>query len=173
MKILLMMILLLLPLQAETLKPVDYVDPKKFSGLWYETARLYNSYQEDCVASTVEYVLQDDNEYEVYNRCFEKRIGGELVAYEGSAKSPLEPSNMSQIDMTYYWFFTKRYGVYYLDETYESAIVANEAFDQLWILSRKPNIETEKLEKILALLDNTIDLKKLIFTPQDGKGRYK
>lgn len=34
------------------------VNPKQFSGLWYEIARTYNEYEKKCVASTVEYTLK-------------------------------------------------------------------------------------------------------------------
>ena len=39
------------------------VDIKKFSGLWYEIARVENSFQTSCVASSIEYKLQQDNSY--------------------------------------------------------------------------------------------------------------
>lgn len=39
------------------------VDVKKFSGLWYEIARVENSFQTSCVASSIEYKLQQDNSY--------------------------------------------------------------------------------------------------------------
>ena len=39
------------------------VDTKKFSGLWYEIARVENSFQTSCVASSIEYKLQQDNSY--------------------------------------------------------------------------------------------------------------
>lgn len=155
------------------LEVVPYVSVQKFSGLWYEIARTYNSYQDKCVASSVEYVLDEDNEYEVYNRCFDTVIGGELIAYEGSAESAHDDDNMSKIDMTYFWIFTKRYEIYYLEEDYSIAVVADIELDQLWIMSRTPKIQEKKLQQILALLENKMDLKRLIFTPQDPKGRYK
>ena len=51
--------------------PVPHIDVKAFSGLWYEVARTHNSYQKNCVASSVEYKLQKDSTYKVFNRCFE------------------------------------------------------------------------------------------------------
>jgi apolipoprotein D and lipocalin family protein len=80
---------------------------------------------------------------------------------------------MSKIDMTYFWIFTKSYGVYYLEDDYSSAVVADSELEQLWIMSRTPKMQEEKLQKILALLENKMNLKSLIFTPQDPKGRYK
>lgn len=62
------------------LEVVPYVSVQKFSGLWYEIARTYNSYQDKCVASSVEYVLDENNEYEVHNRCFDTVIGVRMRA---------------------------------------------------------------------------------------------
>lgn len=161
-----------LALSANSLKPVAFVDAAKFSGLWYEVARTYNSYQEKCVASSVEYKLVEPLEYEVHNRCFDTKIGGELIEYEGSAK-PVFGASMSSIEMTYFWIFTKRYSVYYLTEEYSYAVVADENFEQVWIMSRTPMMPKEQLDEILALLANAMDTQNFIFTPQDEKGRYR
>ncbi len=172
MKNLILLFLLIVNVKAYALEPVSYVSPKKFSGLWYEIARTYNAYQKKCVASSVEYVLEDENEYKVYNRCFDTVIGGDLIEYKGSAE-PAQGQNMSKIDMTYFWIFTKEYGVYYIDDEYRSALVADKDFEQVWIMSRTPMMKKERLQKIENLLAEKIDLKKLIYTPQDKQGRYK
>lgn len=166
MKNLILLFLILSNVKASSLEPVPYVSPQKFSGLWYEIARTYNSYQKKCVASSVEYVLEDENEYKVYNRCFDTVIGGDLIEYKGSAE-PSEGKNMSKIDMTYFWIFTKEYGVYYIDDDYASALVADKDFEQVWIMSRTPFMEKMTLQRIENLLAQKIDLKKLIYTPQD------
>lgn len=172
MKYLIPIVLSVLTLSAETLKPVVYVNPQKFSGLWYEIARTYNSYQEKCVASSVEYKLVEPLQYKVFNRCFDSVIGGDLIQYSGWA-TPVSGESMSSIDMTYFWIFTKNYNVYYLQNDYSYAVVADEEFEQVWIMSRKPKMPEEKLKEIVDYLTQTMDTKKLIYTPQDEKGRYQ
>lgn len=152
--------------------PVPHVDIKKFSGLWYEIARTYNDYEKNCVAATVEYDLQLNNTYKIYNRCFEHVIGGDLIEYKGTAK-PTEGDSMSKIDMTYYYFFTTEYRVIHLENDYSAAVVADKEMEQVWIMSRDPKLPQKKLERILATLDKNMDLNRLIFTPQDEQGRYK
>jgi len=159
-------------LSAETLNPVSYVSPKKFSGLWYEIARTYNSYQEKCVGSSIEYKLVEPLKYKVFNRCFDTVIGGDLIEYSGTAQ-PKEGKNMSSINMTYFWIFTKSYNVYYLQKDYLYAVVADKNFEQVWIMSRTPKMPEEKLGEILTYLSNVLERQKLIYTPQDEKGRYK
>ncbi|MDD2291816.1 MAG: lipocalin family protein [Aliarcobacter sp.] len=143
------------------------VDVKKFSGLWYEIARVENSFQTSCVASSVEYKLQVDNTYEVYNRCFENELDGKLIEYNGFAK--LENN---ELFMRYFLVFTSSYKIEYLNN-YETAVVSNDDYSNLWIMSRSPNIDKNELEKILKDLKNRMDISKLVFTKLDPKGRYK
>lgn len=157
---------------ANSPTPVEHVDTKAFSGLWCEVARTYNSYQEDCVAASVEYALQEDDTYKVYNRCFEKVIGGDLIEYNGKAK-PSNGFSMSEINMTYYYIFTQEYRVIHLEKDYSAAVVTDKGMDKVWVISRKPTLPKKKLKKILAKLEKNMDLKRLIYTPQDSKGRYK
>ena len=151
--------------------PVPYVDPKDFSGLWYEIARTPNSYEENCVAATVEYELVDENEYKVTNRCFEYEIGGDLRVYRGVAE-PYNSSNMSQIKKTYYWIFSKEYRIIHLDD-YKTAVMVDDEMENVWIMNREPFLKKEKLDSIILTLAKYMDTSKLIFTEQDKNGRYK
>jgi apolipoprotein D and lipocalin family protein len=173
MKNLIIILLTVQFLNASKLQSVPYVDAQKFSGLWYEIARTYNSFQKTCVASSVEYLWQEDKTYEVRNRCFDTKIGGDLIEYKGVAKGSLEAVNVSQLDMTYFWIFTKTYHVYYLEEDYSFALMADADLENLWIMSRTPKVDERKLQKVLTLLQGEIDLSKLIYTPHDEQGTYK
>lgn len=143
------------------------VDIKKFSGLWYEIARIENKFQTSCVASSVEYKLQENNTYDVYNRCFENELDGKLIEYNGFAK--LENN---QLFMRYFFIFRASYKIEYLND-YKTAVVSNDDYSNLWIMSRTPNIDKNELEKILDDLKNKMDISKLVFTKLDPKGRYK
>lgn len=168
----LFLFLLATSLHAVTPKAVDFVDAKRFSGLWYEIARTYNSYEKDCVASTVEYKPAGALRYEVFNRCFEKEIGGDRIEYHGVANSR-DKRSMRKITMTYYWFFSTDYRVVYLDENYETMIVVSEDMKQVWMMHRNPIIEEIKLNKMQHFLASYMDLSTLIYTPQDKEGRYQ
>lgn len=172
MKTLILTLLITTTIYANALTPVNEVNDQKFSGLWYEIARTYNNYQEKCVASSVEYLLVEPLKYKVFNRCFETKIGSKLIEYEGTATS-VDGKSMSSIDMTYFWIFTENYQVYYLDDGYNYAVVANNTFEQVWIMSRKPTMPQNILDDIKEKLSTVMKLKDLIYTLQDEKGRYQ
>ena len=113
----------------------DSIDKVKFSGLWYEIARVENKFQTSCVASSVEYVLEDDGTYNVFNRCFENELNGKLIEYNGFAK--LEDN---QLYMRYFFIFRSSYNIEYIND-YKTAVVANSDYSNLWIMSRAPSIK--------------------------------
>ncbi len=152
-------------------KEVAYVNIEKFTGLWYEIARTYNSFEEGCIAPTVEYTKTKADELKVQNRCFTDKIGGNLKSYEGLVK-PLNKNSLSTLNKTYFWIFSKDYKIIYLDD-YQTAIMSDEKLENLWIISREPELKEEKLKEVLTILDKYIDTKKLIFPKQDKKGKYK
>ncbi len=82
-------------------------------------------------------------------------------------------NQISKIDMTYFWIFTKRYNIVYIDQDYKNAVVSDEDKKNIWIMSRIPKMKKEKLDFILEKLKAHIDLNRLIFTKQDKQGRYK
>lgn len=171
MKALLLFLSLQMLLFASAPKALSFVDTKTFSGLWYEIARTYNSYEEGCFAPSVEYVLQEDESYKVFNRCFEEDLNGELRVYKGSAKG-LKKGSVANLKMTYFWIFSKTYRVVYL-QAYESAVVVDETMQSVWIMSRTPFMQKDKLQSILSFLSPYLDLSKLIYPTQDVQGRYK
>ncbi|WP_228155869.1 lipocalin family protein [Aliarcobacter skirrowii] len=145
----------------------DSIDKVKFSGLWYEIARVENKFQTSCVASSVEYKVQDDGTYNVFNRCFENELNGKLIEYNGFAK--LEDN---QLYMRYFFIFRSSYNIDYIND-YKTAVVANDDYSNLWIMSRTPSINKDELDNILKDLENKMDISKLTFTKLDPKGRYR
>ena len=151
--------------------PSFSVDTKKFSGLWYEIARTYNSFEKDCVGATVEYKFINSLEYEVTNRCFKHKIGADLTVYNGVAKF-LKNNKVFEIEKTYYYFFSKRYRVIYLD-SYKTVVIADKEMQNVWIMNREPFLNKSSLKSIVSMLGRYMDTSRFIYTIQDKSGRYK
>lgn len=66
-------------------KRVGQVDLHRYAGLWYEIARIPNSFQKQCARGvTAEYTLGDDGEIDVVNRCYQE--DGRLDEAQGLAR---------------------------------------------------------------------------------------
>ena len=137
------------------LKTVNQVDLKKYAGLWYEIAKIPNSFQDQCAyGTTAEYKLLEDGEIRVINKCFEHN--GEADVAEGLAKvvdrktnSKLEVSFFSILGFRPFW---GDYWIIGLDDNYQWAVVGSPNRKYGWILSRTPSLPDDTMQKIFALL---------------------
>ena len=136
-------------------KPVDYVDLNKYVGLWYETARIPNSFQDQCVkGTTAKYTIKEDGEIEVINSCIDEE--GNVDKADGVARVVDKKSN-SKLEVSFVSFFGWRpfwgdYWIIGLDENYQWAIVGTPNRKYGWILSRTPELEQSILNKIYLIL---------------------
>ncbi|AFH48699.1 Outer membrane lipoprotein Blc [Ignavibacterium album JCM 16511] len=152
--------------QQKELKTVDYVDLKKYAGLWYEVAKIPNRFQSQCVkGTTAKYTLKENGEIEVINSCIDK--DGELDKTEGVARVVDKNSN-AKLEVSFFSIFGWRpiwgdYWIIGLDENYQWAIVGTPGRKYGWILARQPKLDNETLEKIYSIL------KEQGYNPQDFK----
>lgn len=137
------------------LETVKQVDLNKYVGLWYEIAKIPNSFQEQCAyGTTAEYRLLRDGEIQVINKCY--KSDGEPDVAEGLAKvidrktnSKLEVSFFSILGFRPFW---GDYWIIGLDENYQWAVVGSPNRKYGWILSRTPSLPDDTMQKIFALL---------------------
>ncbi len=112
--------------------PVKYVDLKKYTGVWYEIARLPNSFQKGCDCTTAQYELMESGYISVTNSCIKK---GKLIVATGKA-FVVEGSGNSQLMVQFQWPFKGSYNIVELDSSYNYAVVSSSGYKYLWILSR-------------------------------------
>ncbi|MCS7052785.1 MAG: lipocalin family protein [Ignavibacterium sp.] len=141
--------------QQGNIKTVDFVDLKKYVGVWYEIAKIPNRFQSQCVKeTTARYNLKENGEIEVINSCIDKN--GNLDKTVGIARvvdkktnSKLEVSFFSILGWRPFW---GDYWIIGLDENYQWAIVGTPSRKYGWILARKPQLDKEALNKIFQIL---------------------
>lgn len=158
MKLLLLMLLpTVLLCQQKSLSTIAFVDLKKYTGVWYEIAKIPNSFQSHCVkGTTAKYYLQENGEIKVINSCYED--DGELNIANGVARvvdsktnSKLEVSFVSLFGWNLFW---GDYWIIGLDENYSWAIVGHPKRKYGWILSRTPTLSENTMNLINGLLRN-------------------
>ena len=146
------------------LKTVNKVDIAKYSGLWYEVARLPNSFQEDCYGTTAEYEIIDNETIRVINSCFEDSLNGEQDQAIGKAFIADKITN-SKLKVQFFWPFKGDYWIIALDEiNYSYAMVGTPSREYLWILGRSKNFDKSILDKLVGYAsENKFDTSKLIY----------
>ena len=160
---------------TQELRVVPSVDLKKYAGLWYEIARLPNRFQEQCSGDvTATYTIQDDGTIEVINRCRNEK--GEIEEAKGEAKRISDDSSNAKLKvrfapkfLSFLPFVWGNYWIIDLDADYTYAVVGEPDRQYLWILSRTPVVEEQKLGSILeGIRSKGFDLAQLIRTSQSG-----
>ena len=134
---------------------VNQVDLAKYVGLWYEIAKIPNSFQDQCAyGTTAEYRLLEDGDIMVINKCYKKN--GEEDAAEGLAKvvdkktnSKLEVSFFSILGFRPFW---GDYWIIGLDDNYQWAVVGSPNRKYGWILSRTPTLPEDTMQHIFSIL---------------------
>jgi apolipoprotein D and lipocalin family protein len=141
---------------------VDKVDVQRYLGVWYEIARLPNSFQKRCSCSSAEYSLIDESTLRVINRCHKDAPDGEIDSARGKAFI-VEGSNNAKLRVQFFWPFRGNYWILELDEDYQWVVVGEPGRKYLWILAREQQLD----EQVYAMLLERIaakgfDIDKLI-----------
>ena len=134
---------------------VKQVELKKYVGLWYEIAKIQNSFQDQCAyGTTAEYKIDEDGDIIVTNSCYEK--DGNLDVADGLAKvvdkktnAKLEVSFVSFLGIRPFW---GDYWIIGLDENYQWAVVGTPSRKYGWILSRTPSLPDDTMKIIFSFL---------------------
>jgi len=150
---------------------VASVDLTRYLGTWYEIATYEQLFQRGCTGVTATYGLNDNGTISVLNECYVGSFDGRYKSIEGFARVRDKATNAKLLV-----YFTPLFGAPYWiieldgqtgDQPYEWAVVGSFTDRFLWILSRTPQMDDERLNLILArLAERGYDLDKLSFTPQ-------
>ncbi len=148
------------------LPTVNNVDLKKYSGQWYEIARLPNSFEKNLTCVTANYSLKKNGGILVTNKGF-NTIKNKWQESTGNAKVPnLEKPGEIKVS-----FFRPFYGDYYiieLDADYNHVLVGSPSREYLWILARTKELEMDVYDNYLAIAKNKgFDVSDLHRTIQD------
>ena len=137
---------------AAPLTTARSVDLERYQGLWYEIARLPNSFEEDCEGVTAEYALRDDGLISVVNTCRKNSADGPVDVAKGRARVVNEDTN-AELKVSFFGPFWGDYWILDLDDDYTLSLVGEPAGRYLWILSRTPTVADDVLAEAIAKLD--------------------
>ena len=134
------------------LRTVARVDLARYAGTWYEIASFPQRFQRGCTGTTATYVLRDDGEVDVLNRCRQGSLDGEEKRARGRARV-VDPTTNAKLEVSFFRPFWGDYWILDLDADYSFAVVGHPSRDYLWILSRTPALEETIYQGLLARLE--------------------
>jgi apolipoprotein D and lipocalin family protein len=156
---------------GSNLRPVADLDLSCYTGVWYEIARLPNTFQKSCTGDvTATYTVLEDGTIEVLNSC--RGGDGKMMEIKGVAKLADEdgpnsrlkvrfaPAFLSYLDAVWadYWIID-------LAPDYSYAVIGEPERKYLWILARKPWLDRETLTGIAErAAKNGFNVGKLVKT---------
>jgi apolipoprotein D and lipocalin family protein len=152
---------------AAKIPVVTGFESARYLGVWYEVARLPNSFEEGLSNITAEYSKTDNGRLKVLNRGYDEK-SGQWRSAQGSAYFT-QNRNIGALRVTFFWPFYGSYRVIALDRnSYSYSLVMSGDLNYLWILSRTPTLENSTLAALLAFAEqNGFDTKRLIYVVHD------
>ncbi|MET0311510.1 MAG: lipocalin family protein [Burkholderiaceae bacterium] len=133
------------------------VDLQRYAGLWYEQARLPNSFQRDCAEKVTAYYAPRKEGVLVVNRCVQadgtpkeakgmaRRVQNAQAPNAGQLEVRFAPRWMSWLPMVW-----GDYVIISLDPDYRTALIGTPNREYLWLLSREPRMADTEVARWLA-----------------------
>ncbi|HNR50359.1 MAG: Outer membrane lipoprotein Blc precursor [Deltaproteobacteria bacterium ADurb.BinA179] len=146
---------------------VEDFDVRRYTGTWYEIARLENRFEKDLTAVTASYSLRDDGGIDVVNRGFNlRKKEWEQVRGKGYF---VGDASLGRLKVTFFWPFYSGYNIIRLDrDNYRYALVCGTTRDYLWILARDPRLDQDILDGLVAHAKREgFDTQELVFVEHD------
>lgn len=140
--------------RKDTLPTVPSVDLDRYTGTWYEIARLPMWFQRHCVDSKATYTLHADGAIGVRNDCVTDAGAHDYI--EGVARV-VDPQTNARLTVVFDNFFARLFGpsrdgnywILALDPDYRSAMVGTPDRRYLWILSRHPRLDDATYQQLV------------------------
>ena len=146
---------------------VASVDLKKYTGTWYEIARLPNSFERKLKCISANYTIREDGKITVLNKGHYLTDPSKVNSAKGVAWVP-DVKSPAKLKVQFFWPFSGDYWIIYLEKDYKYVLVGDPSFKYLWILSREKTMDNPTYQMLLkTAVDNGFDIKPLIKVDQD------
>lgn len=158
--------------ETKSVQVVPSVDLSRYTGKWYEIARLPNKFQKDCIGEvTASYSVVGEGQLKVVNECrkqggIERAEGEARIRDKGGANSKLKvrfaPSWLGWLPFVWgdYWIIE-------LAPDYSYSVVGTPDRKYLWVLSRAAEMEEGTYKRLIEkAATEGFDVTKLMKTKQ-------
>lgn len=124
------------------------IDVPRYMGAWYVIAHVPPTSTKNSYNSIERYQLNKKGEIETLFTYREGGFEGEQVTMRPLGFA-LEESKGAVWAMQFFWPLKMEYTISYVDDDYETTIVARSKRDWVWIMARTPMITEEKYTDLL------------------------
>lgn len=146
----------LMTMSLPPLQVVPSLDLERYSGTWYEVARLPNRFQDQCVSDvTATYAVVAPGRLSVVNRC--RKADGTRDEAEGVGRlaDAQGPTSRLKVRFAPGWLswlpnVWGDYQVLALDADYTHALVGTPDRKYLWLLARTPDVAPATFDALMA-----------------------
>lgn len=132
----------------EGLEPVTGFEVERYLGKWYEIERLDNRFENGLSNVSADYRMLPNGKIEIINRGFNARRNS---WFEAKGLAWLEGSkDVGSFKISSFTPFLGSYNILVIDPQYRYAMVAGADRDELWILSREPQLDRSIIDSLVA-----------------------
>ena len=152
--------------RGQTVSAVPSLDLPKFTGNWYEIARLPTKRDKSCDHDSVVLIALGDKKdsLQLVIACQTKKGFTQVRNVDGK---PEDKTSDGKLKVTTIWPFTRKYWVLAVDPNYDWALVGSPNHKELWVLARALTMDAPLLATIEGKASaEGFDTGKLISTPQ-------
>ena len=122
---------------------------ERYSGTWYEIARLDHRFERGLSQVSAEYTKRDDGGVRVINSGYNEE-DREWKSAEGKAYFVDNP-DVGRLKVSFFGPFYGAYNIVALDvERYSYSMVISSNLSYLWILAREPTLDSNILNELVA-----------------------
>jgi len=150
----------------EGMTPVKGFDVKRFTGTWYEIARLDHGFEKGLSHVSAEYSLREDGGIKVINKGFNMKKGQwENASARGYF---IDSPDIGRLKVSFFGPFYGSYNIIDLDEkNYSYAMVTGPKINFFWILSRQKTLDPNIMQSLIQKAKGMgFKLEKLIYVDQ-------
>lgn len=135
------------------IRAVDNFDISRYTGKWYEIARLDHGFERGLTEVSADYSLRDDGGVKVINRGF-AADKNEWKTAEGKAYF-VKDTGTGHLKVSFFGPFYGAYVIFELDKAdYQYAYIAGPNRDYLWLLARTPTISNAQKQDFVKQASN-------------------
>ena len=149
----------------EDIEPISDFELDRYTGKWYEIARLDHRFERGLEQVTATYSIKEDGTVRVANRGFSTK-NKEWKDAVGKARFAGN-SNIGHLEVSFFGPFYGSYVIFELDkENYQYAFVTGSK-NTLWLLSRTPHVSTDLKDQFVNTIQEFgYNTEELIFVTQ-------